>query len=357
MTSSSRLSLRSGAVAVLLLGVGAASAPAQETQRWDRSTGSWVTDQSVAEQKGQGALPYLSITRTIPNSNRTYQLHMISTRDEIHLPLGVRKPDGDGPFPVILIGRGNGKGGYAEVEKAMYELEPMMDMLIDRGYAVAYGNYRNEIPGLYNEVERAENIADSMSGGARALKSGPSLDSDDYIEIIAHLKALDFTDPEGVGTVGVSHSGELQLKAATVTSWGAAVPIEPAAHEFLAVDTSRAPRKGRALQLQDVETVEALADRARAKARLSKIDTPFLVMGRDDDHLQGLFRLTYDWLAAAGKIVEWDSFDHAVHGYGFLYRDEDGGFDPDAEQLRAFERWVAFFDEHLKQRTDTAAVD
>ena len=38
--------------------------------------------------------------------------------------------------------------------------------------------------------------------------------------------------------------------------------------------------------------------------RIAPIRTPMLVMGRDDDHLQGIFRVSYDVLAEAGKEVE-----------------------------------------------------
>ena len=51
--------------------------------------------------------------------------------------------------------------------------------------------------------------------------------------------------------------------------------------------------------------------------RIAPIRTPMLVMGRDDDHLQGIFRVSYDVLAEAGKEVAWVSWDHPLHGYIF----------------------------------------
>jgi hypothetical protein len=115
--------------------------------------------------------------------------------------------------------------------------EPMMDEMLERGYVVAYGNYRNEIPDLYNAAARTTNVEDTIAGEGRTLKSSATLDSDDYVALIEHLRALEYV--RGVGTVGVSHSGELQAKAAAVITWDAGVLIEGASHEFLVVDVLR----------------------------------------------------------------------------------------------------------------------
>jgi hypothetical protein len=154
---------------------------------------------------------------------------------------------------------------------------------------------------------------------------------------------------EAVGCVGVSHGGEMILKAAAETSFACGVVIEGASHEFLCVDTGpAAPRDGGVLQYQDKERVRANADKAQAMARIERIATPILHIGRDDDHLQGIFELAHEWLADAGKDSTWMSFDHPEHGYPFIYRRDDGRFAPDAVQKRAFEVFMAYFDQHLK---------
>ena len=58
--------------------------------------------------------------------------------------------------------------------------------------------------------------------------------------------------------------------------------------------------------MQDPERVRARIDKPLALER-NPIDLPILVMGRDDDHLQGIFRVSYDLLAAAGKQATWVS--------------------------------------------------
>src|SRR5262245_58022679 len=130
------------------------------------------------------------VTRPVRGSDIPMELTFILTRDEIYTPVSIRKPPGAGPFPVIVMARGNGRGGYPHVETQVERLATMQDRMIARGYAVAYPNYRNEIPHLYEREDAVKNLADDVSGGdKRTLKSAPSLDSDDFIAVIRYLDA------------------------------------------------------------------------------------------------------------------------------------------------------------------------
>jgi dienelactone hydrolase len=222
--------------------------------------------------------------------------------------------------------------------------------MIARGYVVVFVNYRNEIPHLYEETVRAHNLPDDVSGGdKRTLKSAPTLDSDDMIAILKYLRTLPYVNKDAIGIVGVSHSGEMILKVAAETNFAAGVAIEGASHEFLSVNTGpSAPRKDTEIQYQDIEVVRRNANRARAMERIRRIQTPILHIGRDHDHLQGIFKLAHEWMRAAKKDSTWVSFDHPVHGFPFIYRDADGAFRPDAVQLRAFDAFMAYFDLRLK---------
>lgn len=291
------------------------------------------------------------ITKPVPGSDIPADYTFVLTRDEIYVPIAVRKPEGSGPFPLITIGRGNGRGGLPHVEKQVERLTRMHERMIGRGYAVAYVSYRNEIPHLYNEIGRAHNIADDVSGEGRTLKSAPSLDSDDMISILNYLKTLPYVKKDAIGCVGVSHSGEMVLKAAAQAHFACGVAIEGASHEFLCVNTGpEAPRKNGVMQYQDKELVRKNADKARSMQRINAIRTPILHIGRDRDHLQGIFQLAHEWMLEAGKDSTWVSMDHPDHGYPYLYRNDDGSFSPDAVQEKAFAALMAFFDKHLKGR-------
>lgn len=289
------------------------------------------------------------ITKPVPGSDIPADFTFVLTRDEIYVPLAVRRPKGSGPFPAITMGSGEGRGGMAQVERQVERLASMQDRMIARGYLVAYVNYRNEIPYLYEQIQRSVNLADNISGGRRTLKSNPTLDSDDLVAVIRYLQTLPYVDKDAIGATGVSHSGEMIMKAAAEITFGAGVPVEGASHEFLSVNTGpTAPRKGTEIQYQDIEVVKKNADKALATERIRRIKTPILHMGRDSDHLQGIFQLTHAWMLEAGKDSTWASFDHPVHGYAFIYRQKDGSFQPDPIQQKAFDMMMAFFDKHLK---------
>lgn len=294
-----------------------------------------------------------AITRPVRGSAIPMDLTFVLTRDEIYLPVAIRKPAGDGPFPVITMGRGDGKGGVPHLEAQVDLLASMQDEMIKRGYVVVYVNYRNEVPHLYENMARAENLPDDVSGGARrTLKSSPTLDSDDLIAIFRYLRTLPYVDADAIGAIGVSHSGEMILKVAAEMSFGAGVAIEGASHEFLAVDTGpAAPRQGTEIQYQDIEVVRRNADKARAMERIDRINTPILHMARDRDHLQGIFRLAHEWMLEAGKDSTLVSFDHPSHGYPYIYRKPDGAYAPEPMQQQAFDIFMAFFDRHLRGRT------
>lgn len=100
--------------------------------------------------------------------------------------------------------------------------------------------------------------------------------------------------------------------------------------------------------MRQVEKVRARINEKVARARIRTIRTPILVLGREDDHLQGIFRVSYDLLREEGKEVEWVSYDHPMHGYLFPVRGPDGVYAPDAIQEAAIDLAIDFFGRHLK---------
>jgi hypothetical protein len=102
------------------------------------------------------------------------------------------------------------------------------------------------------------------------------------------------------------------------------------------------------MQMAEVEKVRRRIDMEVAASRIATIETPILIMGRKHDHLQGIFRATYELLGEAGKEVEWVSYDHPLHGYVFPERRADGGYEVNDVQHEAIARVIAFLDRYLK---------
>jgi dienelactone hydrolase len=278
------------------------------------------------------------ITEPVDGSPIPIQLTFVPTSDGIYTPVALRKPAGPGPFPAVLFFAGNGGGGMPAARRAMLGRGYTSDQFLDAGYVVAWLRYRAEVPAAYQGARR-------LQVNRRTLSRSP-LDHDDLLSIIDYVQDLPFVDGSRVGLIGSSHGGELILKAAAETDFAAGVLSEPAAHEYLAVAMDQLP-PGEP-QFQDKQRVAELADKAVAMERIRQINTPMLVVGRDSDHLQGVFRLTYDWLKEAGKDVEWMSYDHPRHGFIFPGRAKDGSYLVDDTQRAAIERVMEFFRARLK---------
>lgn len=292
---------------------------------------------------------YVVANKERKGSNIPGDYTFVLTRDEIYVPILVRKPQGDGPFPAITMAWGEGREGMKKVEDLAGRLTEMQDRMIARGYVVATVNYRNEIPYAYENSKPPQNLPDSISGDRRMLKSGPTLDHEDLIAVIRYLQTLPYVDRNAVGAIGVSHSGEMIMKAASEYTFAAGVCIEPANHEFLTVNTGpTAPRKNNEIQYNDVEVARKNANKPEAMERIRRIHTPILIFGRETDHQQGIFKLTYEWMKEAGKDVQWASFDHPVHGYVFVFNQPDGSYQPDDTQKKTFDIFMDYFDKHLK---------
>ncbi len=292
---------------------------------------------------------YVVASKKLKGSNIPGDHTFVLTMDEVYVPILVRKPKGNGPFPAITMGWGEGREGMKKVEQLSERLTQMQDRMIARGYVVVTVNYRNEIPYAYEQSKPPQNLPDNISGERRMLKSGPTLDHEDLIAVIRYLQSLPYIDKNAVGAMGVSHSGEMIMKASSEYTFATGVCIEPANHEFLTVNTGpAAPRKDNEIQYNDIEVARKNANKAEAMERIRRINTPILIFGRDADHLQGIFKLTYEWMKEAGKDVQWASFDHPVHGYVFISNQPDGSYKPDAIQQKTFKIFMDYFDKQLK---------
>src|SRR5258708_25102371 len=92
---------------------------------------------------------YVVATKGIKGSDIPGDYTFVLTRDEIYVPILVRKPKGNGPFPAITMGWGEGREGMKKEEQLTERLTQMQDRMIARGDVVATVNYRNEIPDAY----------------------------------------------------------------------------------------------------------------------------------------------------------------------------------------------------------------
>jgi dipeptidyl aminopeptidase/acylaminoacyl peptidase len=282
----------------------------------------------------------------------TIHLMYVETWDGLYAPIGMRLPEGKGPFPVVLMAAGNGGEGMRWIRNAVRNRAYTMDRLAEAGFAAVWLRYRTEVELGYNNGGKL--VRDKRQG--REMFNRSPLEYEDEIAIIEYLKTLDFIDGDRIGLIGMSHGGEMTLKIASeYHGVAAAVASEPASHEYLALNPDNTAfvneetqlRNIENMQMAEVEKVRRRIDMDLAKARIAPIDTPFLVMGRDEDHLQGIFRTSYDLLAEAGKDAEWVSYDHDYHGYVFPIRGADGNYILNDVQVQAIDHVIGWLKARL----------
>ena len=294
----------------------------------------------------------VTIIEEVDGSDIPMELKYLETWDGLYAPIGLRLPEGAGPHPFVLLASGNGGGGMAWIRDAVANRGYIMERLLERGYACAWIRYRTEVELGYENGGRL--VRDTRQG--RDMFNRSPLEYEDEIAIIEQLKKDPRLDPDRVGMIGMSHGGEMVLKITSeYQGVAAAVASEPASHEFLAlspddtayVDPDTGLRNIEEMQMVETDKVRSRIDLAKAKERISTIDTPILVMGRESDHLQGIFRTSYELLAEEGKTVEWVSWDHDLHGYVYPQRGTDGEYQVDDVQHKAIDGVLDFLDRHL----------
>lgn len=293
------------------------------------------------------------VTEPVPGSDIPVHLMYVPTLDGLYAPIGLRRPPDDGWVPIVLLASGNGGGGMPWIREAVRNRGYIMERLLGAGYAVAWLRYRAEVELGYNKGGR---LVEDIRQGRQLLNRSP-LEYEDEIDVVKFVKALPFVDPERVGLAGVSHGGEMIFKLTSEYHGVAAgVACEPANHEFLDLTPDATAHVKPETQMRDIEEMqmrEAGKVRARinepvARGRIRSIRTPILVLGRQADHLQGIFRVSYDLLREEGKAAEWESYDHPMHGYLFPVRGADGAYAVDRMQETAIDRAIDFLQRHLK---------
>jgi hypothetical protein len=291
-------------------------------------------------------------TQEIPGSARPAHIYLAPTLDGLYAPYALRTPADEGTFPFVFLAYGNGGGGIEWLLSRLRTHPYVMERLLAAGYACAWGCYRTEVELGFHRG--GDLIVDQRSG--MGLMNRAPLEYEDELAILRHATTLSCIDADRLGHVGVSHAGEMLYKLASQYpgTLRTGVAVEPANHEFLDLSPDdSAPsdevmfRNVEEMQMHDTQRVRARSNVPLALERMSTIDIPILVMGRDADHLQGIFRLSYELLMESGEDATWVSWDHPLHGYVFPETGADGHVVCDQVQDRAIDGIIAFLDEHL----------
>ena len=294
------------------------------------------------------------VTESVMGSDIPVQYRFVELLDGVYAPIGVRTPEGDGPFPTVVFAHMNGGFGLRWVREWTNYGSGTLEQFLDAGYAVVWMRYRAEVDTLYGDELTVREFQ-----GRQRYSRGP-LEYEDAIAIVEYVKGLPEVESERVGWLGVSHGGEMLMKVAS--EYGglrAGVAAEPASMDYLALlppDPDAQPTEPLPETMEintadmQAETLSALRQRLDTPVITRRIDAvamPILTVSRVRDHNQAVFRLSYELLREAGKEAEWKSYDHEHHGFIFIQRNAAGEYVPDSIQSEAVRDVIAFFDRHM----------
>ena len=294
------------------------------------------------------------VTESVMGSDIPVQYRFVELLDGVYAPIGVRTPEGDGPFPTVVFAHMNGGFGLRWVREWTNYGSGTLEQFLDAGYAVVWMRYRAEVDTLYGGELTVREFQ-----GRQRYSRGP-LEYEDAIAIVEYVKGLPAVDSDRVGWLGVSHGGEMLMKVAS--EYGglrAGVAAEPASMDYLALlppDPNAQPTEPlpetmeiNTIEMQ-AETLSALRKRLDTPVITRRIDAvtmPIFTVSRVRDHNQAVFRLSYELLQEAGKEAEWKSYDHDHHGFIFIQRNAAGEYVPDSIQSEAVRDVISFFDRHM----------
>ena len=298
--------------------------------------------------------PYAPLlTEELTGSDSPAHYLLAETLDGLYTPYALRVPPGPGPHPFVFVAYGNGGGGLAWLQDRVHRFRHVTDVLLEAGYACAWARYRTEVELGY---ETGGPLRIQGRQGMELMNRAP-LEFEDEVAILRHVACHPAIDGERLFHLGVSHAGEMLFKLCSQYDGllRAGVAAEPASHELLTLRLDDEPTVERVDGMRDIESLQVRStDLARARitdpdevsARLDGVHLPVLVLGRDQDELQGIFRLTYELLAEKRPDVEWQTWSHDVHGYIYPEADEHGVAQVDDVQREALRVVVDFFDRH-----------
>src|SRR5712691_5161468 len=298
---------------------------------------------------------HVVITEPVRDSDIPVDLMYVEMIDGLYAPIGLRKPRGNGPFPLVLFASGNGGGGMAVVRDFTQNRSWTQEQFLKAGYAVAWMRYRAEVDYAYDKIGK---LIEDRRQGRQLLNRGP-LEYEDVIAIVEYVKTLPAIAAERIGYMGMSHGGEMAFKIASeYHGVRAMIASEPASHEFLRLTPDATahvnPETGllnvERMLMREPDKVRARITEDVARQRIGAIRTPIFVQGRNSDELQGIFRTCYDLLVELGKDAKWATYAHDMHGFVYVRRNEKGVYDPDPVQIQAVKDSIAFFDAYMGPR-------
>ena len=272
------------------------------------------------------ALDHSRFIHAVSESQSPVMPTWIKSPDGVYTAAAIRKPQGEGPFPAIIMFHGapGGRGmeqlvGWSRGDHG----GPVWERFLQEGFVVVVADYRG-------------GDVDQVNAPSAAITTA----IDDGIAVVEYVRALPYVDPRQVSVYGVSLGGNLVMfLASKIPDLKAVVAGAPAPIWFLGVGES--PGFGANVAWRDV------IDEAAAAQNMAAIETPVLIQVGTADFLFDLVRVLHDQLDVNGKTVRLEIYEHGYHDFVLGPQGHNRPDLPEGEKLMqgtldALERSLAF---------------
>ncbi len=280
----------------------------------------------IREFPGGATLPHEKYIRMIGEADSPIERLYIKSKDGLYVAAAMRKPKGEGPFPVLVHFHGapGGRGmdqliGWVRGDHG----SPVLQRFLQEGFVVVSADYRG---------------GQSMAKLADTFPEGSVTYADDALAVIEHIRKQPFVDGSRINVYGVSLGGDVVMHLLSRTQGihaavlGAGAPIN-----FLGARSKPDSKP-------EDRFKDPLLDADRIKLAIPKIHTPVLIQVGTADSLIHLDRAVYQQLNDAGKRTRLEIYEKGYHDFVMGPQGQPGRDEPLLDiTLKALEsslRWV-----------------
>jgi dipeptidyl aminopeptidase/acylaminoacyl peptidase len=246
----------------------------------------------IQQHPGGKELPADKYIHVVSEADSPVREVYIKTKDGLYVAAAMRKPKGDGPFPVLIHFHGapGGRGMEKLVSWSRGDTGgPMWERFLQEGFVVVVADYR----GGQNFSRLGEPVPKDQVTYA-----------DDAVAVIDYVKALPYVNKDRVTLYGVSLGGDVTMNAIARTQVHRAILGAGAPFGFLGARREKVDGKDTWAINADIAT-----------ANVQAVTCPVLIMVGTADSLIGISRELYGVMTKVGKPVRMDIFENGYHDF------------------------------------------